>query len=43
MIRFYLKKLNCNIDSFSEEILCFLERIRGIPQIPNQRLGEAEK
>jgi len=39
----YLKKLNCNVDPFSEEILYFLERIRGIPQIPNQRLGETER
>ena len=42
-IKRYLSKFNDPIDPLSNEVLTFLERVKGIPQTPNLRLGESER
>jgi hypothetical protein len=36
-IKRYLSKFNDPIDPLSNEVLTFLERVKGIPQTPNLR------
>ena len=42
-IKRYLSKFNDPIDPLSNEVLTFLERVKGIPQTPNLHLGESER
>ena len=39
----YMRKFNTVIDPLGQEVLSFLEGVKGMEQVPNVRLGEKER
>ncbi|BDC18901.1 hypothetical protein [Acidianus sp. HS-5] len=38
-----MRKFNTDVDPLGQEVLSFLERVKGVQQVPNLRLGEKER